>query len=97
MRICAYTECGLPFEPKTHNQRYHHPDCCQKATNAHIMDKYYEKKERRKGKIRVCDTEGCGTQMSRYNDDKICSKCSSAKNTDSRKELLRMFGVSSQP
>jgi hypothetical protein len=91
MRICAYNECGIPFEPKTHNQRYHDPECCRQATNDRIMDNYYARKARRQGHIRVCASPGCDTQLSRYNDDKICGKCDSAKGTDSRQELIRML------
>lgn len=94
MQICAYTECGVEFEPKTHNQRYHTPECCKEATNIRIMDKYYERKERRQGNIRTCITPGCGTQLSRYNDDKVCGKCDSVKESERREFLLRLFNES---
>lgn len=92
MIICAYTECALPFEPKTHNQRYHTPECCRRATNERIMENYYERKARRQGRLRVC-ANGCGTPLSRYNDSKVCSKCEASKGTESRQELLRMLSV----
>ncbi len=90
MKICAYDECGLSFTPKTHNQRYHTAECCRIATNERIMENYYEKKARRQGRVRVCAND-CGTSLSRYNDDKICSKCEAAKGKTARQELLRML------
>lgn len=95
MRICAYKECKLPFESKTHNQRYHDPECCRQATNDRIMENYYERKSRRQGNIRVCVNDGCNTPLSRYNDDKVCGKCSSSKKKDARQDLMRMLSVAS--
>lgn len=91
MRVCAWKECGIEFEPKTHNQRYHSDDCCRQATNARLMEQYYEKKARRQGSIRVCETPGCHTRLSRYNDDKICGKCQAGKKSAAREELLAMI------
>lgn len=93
MRICAYSECGLPFEPKTHNQRYHTSECCRLSTNNRIMENYYEKKSRRQGRSRVCSTEGCTTNLSRYNDEKVCGKCSAEQTKNQRADLLRMLGA----
>lgn len=90
---CAYTECGLLFEPKTHNQRYHTSECCRQATNNRIMENYYERKARRQGHLRIC-ANGCGTKLSRYNDEKICGKCAGAKESSQRDELLRMLNGS---
>lgn len=96
IRTCAYEPCGVEFEAKTHNQKYHTNECCKRATNEHIMEKYYERKERRQGRIRVCETKGCGTQLSRYNDDKYCGKCSAIKEGEVRKNLLRMLNVTGE-
>lgn len=85
---CAYTECGKDFTAKTHNQRYCSDDCCRKATNARLMQQYYEKKARLKGHIRVCATPDCGTFLSRYNDEKTCRKCEATFEKDKRLELL---------
>lgn len=91
---CAYTECGVLFEPKTHNQRYHTSECCKLATNKRIMENYYARKARRQGHIRVCSTEGCTTKLSRYNDSKICGKCEGAQQVNQRDELRRMLSGS---
>lgn len=88
MKTCAYAECGQEFEAKTHNQRYCSDDCCRKATNARLMEQYYEKKARLKGHIRVCATPDCGTVLSRYNNSKTCLKCDAAEERNRRSELL---------
>lgn len=94
MIVCAYAECGVLFEPRTHNQRYHTSECCRMATNNRIMENYYEKKARRQGHVRVCATEGCHTKLSRYNDEKVCAKCAAANDSTARTELLRMLSGS---
>lgn len=91
MRVCGYTECGKSFTPKTHNQRYCTPECCRLATNARIMDNYYEKKARRQGFKRICRSTGCNTLLSRYNDGDTCQKCAGAEEAASRHELIRML------
>jgi len=93
VRECAYAECGLGFEPKTHNQRYCSDDCCRRATNARLMKQYYEKKARRQGRIRVCANSGCETRLSRYNDGKVCQKCAAAQETERRQQLLNIVGL----
>lgn len=94
MIVCAYSECGVLFTPKTHNQRYHTSECCRMATNNRIMENYYERKARRQGHTRICASEGCNTKLSRYNDEKICGKCAATTQSNSRAELLRMLSVS---
>jgi len=81
VRICAYTECGHDFIAKTHNQRYCSDECCRLATNKRIMEKYYQRKERRKGGRRVCVTRECATILNRYNDSEICALCLAKKDT----------------
>ena len=93
MKVCAYAECGKLFESKTHNQRYCSDDCCRKATNIRLMEQYYEKKARRQGHIRVCDTPDCNTRLSRYNDSSTCQKCSATKENDQRKQLFNLVGM----
>ena len=92
MITCAYAECGRLFEPKTHNQRYCSDECCRKATNARLMEQYYEKKARRQGRIRVCINPECETKLSRYNDGNECQGCASAKENERRKHLLSLMG-----
>lgn len=88
MAICAYIECGLEFEPTTHNQKYHTDECCRRATNKRLMDQYYERKARRQGRVRVCATEGCNTRLSRYNDGNVCQKCEAEKTEQARENFL---------
>jgi hypothetical protein len=88
--ICAYKECGNKFESKTHNQKYCSDECCRTATNQKLKDQYYEKKARLRGKKRMCKTSGCNTSLSRYNEDKICSKCSASNEKNKQKELIEM-------
>ena len=71
MKTCTY--CNNEFIPKSKNQKYCNPDCCRKATNKKIMQKYYENKERLKGKIRFCSQ--CNSQMSMYNSNSVCYSC----------------------
>lgn len=91
MKVCAYDACGVNFEPKTHNQRYHTSDCCRQATNARIMEDYYARKARRKGNIRHCNS--CDTVLSRYNDSRVCSVCEASEKNAERFDLLRMLSV----
>jgi hypothetical protein len=88
LKTCAYAECGQEFQAKTHNQRYCSDDCCRKATNARLMQQYYEKKARLKGHIRVCASPDCGTVLSRYNNSKVCRKCEATEEQGKRLELL---------
>ncbi len=75
LRVCAHAECGKEFAPKTHNQRYCSDECCRVATNKRIMERYYEKKDRRKGGRRECSSRECSTLLNRYNDSEMCSQC----------------------
>jgi len=87
--ICANKECGIDFEPKTHNQKYHSDECCRVATNKKIMEKYYEKKAIRSGSKRLC--QKCNSQLSRYNDQKICSKCEKNSLIKNRSKIIEML------
>lgn len=55
-------------------------------TNAKIMQNYYEKRDRKKGKKRSC--LGCGVTLSRYNPEKQCAVCKSKANKGRSSELL---------
>lgn len=88
--VCAYKECGKVFTKATHNQKYHHEECCRLATNARIMEKYYERKARRGGAKRICRTPGCQTELSRYNESKVCGKCEANEEKKAKADLLAM-------
>lgn len=92
MGICANSECGKKFEKRTHNMRYCSDECCRRATNARLMEQYYDKKARRKGAVRECEREGCNTKLSRYNDSKVCEACAAGDKKSSRTRLLEMIG-----
>ena len=70
---CENAGCEVFFSKKTHNQRYHDDECCRLATNAKIMEKYYNRRAQRLGIARHC--ENCETKLSRYNPDKVCNAC----------------------
>lgn len=75
---CDRPGCDEWFTKKTHNQRYHDAECCRLATNSKIMEKYYERRDIKKGIARLC--KSCEvTKLSRYNDSQICSACSAKR------------------
>lgn len=89
--LCAYEVCGKEFERKTHNQKYCDAECCRKATNERIMERYYEKRDARSGAVsRKC--KKCETNLSRYNETEYCSPCSSLKKPH-RDRLLRSLNL----
>lgn len=91
---CTREGCEEWFNKKTHNQRYHNDECCRLATNARIMQKYYERRDQRQGKVRYC--KDCGiTKLSRYNDSLICSSCSAKKELNANNAVLEMLVNSS--
>lgn len=86
--VCAYELCGEEFIKATHNMRYCSESHCKLATNARIMRKYYESKARRKGAKRVC---ACGTQLSRYNEKRICASCEARQAKEKRDTLMELL------
>lgn len=91
MTKCAYDECGKEFVKSTHNQKYCCDTCCRTATNLKIREKYYENKERLKGKKRYCKTRGCQNLLSRYNSENVCQQCESKRESVVRKSLVGML------
>lgn len=78
---CDRNDCEEWFTKKTHNQRYHNAECCRLATNFKIMEKYYERRDIKKGIARTCKT--CGvTKLSRYNDSQTCASCTSKRESE---------------
>lgn len=90
MRTCANPECNKRFEPKSHNQKYHNSECCRVVTNKRIMEKYYEEKEIREGKERLCEN-GCGTVLTRYNLTSICFPCDKKRSLQAKSLLDRLL------
>jgi len=89
--ICANEGCEIDFEPKTHNMKYCSDECCRIATNHKIKQKYYDKKARLAGKVRVCKTKGCETKLSRYNPESICENCVANEKSKEQRMLLEMI------
>jgi len=57
-----------------YNAIYCGAECRKVITNKKVLQRYYEKKERRNSR-RVCLTKKCGTVLSRYNEEDICEQC----------------------
>jgi hypothetical protein len=74
-KICANPKCQEIFEPQVHNAIYCSTDCRKVVTNKNVLDRYYEKKERRADRKRVCKNDGCSTFLSMYNEEDICEAC----------------------
>lgn len=89
--ICLNEGCGKEFEKTTHNQKYCSDECCRESTNQKIKEKYREKKERLSGKKRVCSTRGCRTELSKYNEEKVCDSCVAKNKSKELNELLRIL------
>lgn len=90
MRSCAYSECTKEFKAKAHNQKYCSIECCKIATNARLMDQYYARRARLSGAKRMCAGKKCNVRLSRYNDGKLCSGCSSAGTAEKKQQLLEI-------
>ena len=82
--VCAREGCEIIFGKTVHNQKFHDSRCCQLATNARLLEKYYASKvEIPSG--RVCATKNCGTVLNRYNKNDYCMVCQDKKTA----EILR--------
>lgn len=91
--LCDREGCEESFIKKTHNQRYHNDECCRIATNAKIMEKYYERRDIKNGTPRFC--KSCGiTKLSRYNDSQKCAACSSKREAEVNSLVRDMIGQS---
>ena len=87
---CERKGCSEWFVKKTHNQRYHDNECCRLATNAKIMEKYYERRAQRLGHTRMC--KACKTtKLSRYNDDQVCAACKAQRRLETNNSVLDML------
>lgn len=89
---CARPECGVIFEPRTHNQKFCCSECCRINTNRRIMEKYYERQAQRLGLERLC-VDCQKTKLSRYNDTMVCGPCALKKVEESRKSVVSMFAA----
>lgn len=55
------------------------------------MKRYYENKERKKGKKRTCKSEECQTKLSKYNPAPYCSVCQEKMAGMTNLQLMRVF------
>jgi hypothetical protein len=90
LRTCANPDCNIQFEPKSHNQKYHNSECCRVVTNKRIMEKYYEEKEIREGKERICSNNGCEVVLTRYNLTSTCFSCDKSRSLQAKSLLDRL-------
>jgi hypothetical protein len=74
LRICQNGDCKKEFIAKVYNTIYCSPECRKVITNKKLLENYYRKKGNKTRK-RVCETEGCTTVLSSYNDEEICEQC----------------------
>lgn len=91
-KICANSLCSISFNPTRHNQKYCSKECCKIVTNAKIMQQYYEKKDRKSGKKRLC-TSCKTTTLSRYNEGNVCQSCVLCERASNRMALLQLVGA----
>lgn len=88
-RECARDGCEIAFVPKAHNGIYCSVDCRQMATNAKVLKRYYDNKDRINSTTkRVCRSKDCNTILSSYNKEPICESCK----TNKLKKKLKTWG-----
>lgn len=88
-KICENEGCEVRYIKKTHNQKYHDDECCRLATNAKIMQKYYDRKFQRLGIPRACKV--CEKPLSKYNSSKTCNACLLKREEESKKSVADML------
>lgn len=93
VRVCAWEKCNVEYIPATSNQIYHSEECQRLATNARIMKKYYERKARLKGAVRICNGQNCNTILSRYNESPLCSACMEKEDKETNRKFLESLGL----
>lgn len=87
---CAREGCNEIFVPKSHNNKFHDAECLRVETNRRVKEKYYDDRDRKRGKERHCKV--CRTtKLSRYNITSTCAGCESKKESERNKELAAML------
>jgi predicted nucleic acid-binding Zn ribbon protein len=88
MKHCKW--CDHTFETDIAYQIYCSEECRDLATKEKIAARYLQtRRQKRKGKERKC--KFCGSKLSIYNDDVLCSKCNINPN-DVAKALKNIKG-----
>lgn len=89
MKNCQW--CNQPFQTKVSYQIYCSPECREEATKEKIADRYaITRRHKRRGKVRLC--KSCGAQLSVYNDEVLCDKCT-INPQDVNKALKEIKGI----
>lgn len=86
-RTCP--ECQVAFTTNRHNKKYCSKECCVRATNKAILQRYHENKKTKKKK-KLC--QSCGAELSTYNDGNVCSLCERREQDVKRVDLLKELG-----
>ena len=73
MKQCEW--CNKQFKPSVSYQIYCGQECRDEATKEKIADRHKEMRRRKRSKKERLCSAGCGTVLSVYNDDNICSSC----------------------
>jgi hypothetical protein len=73
-KLCANPKCEEEFMPRVYNAIYCGTACRRTITNKNVLARYHAKKALRNTK-RTCETDDCGTVLSRYNSEPICEPC----------------------
>jgi hypothetical protein len=90
IKECANPDCNNKFEARRINQIYCSNECCRVTTNAKLIAKYHEGKNKR-NQVRQC--EDCGKQLSKYNPDSKCHACQIRSDNNKRIKLLGRLGI----
>ena len=89
MKVCQW--CDATFDPKVKYQKYCSDECREAATKEKIAQRYSMKKRNSMmGKNRSC--KSCGSPLSVYNDEMLCSTCM-VNPTDVSKTLKEIKGL----
>lgn len=89
MKHCQW--CDLQFTTKISYQIYCSASCRELATREKIAERYAaSRRNRRHGKVRKC--KSCESNLSAYNDDPLCIKCS-VNPVDVSKALKEIKGL----
>jgi len=86
---CQRDGCDVVFAKKTHNQIYHEDECTRLATNAKIMDKYYQRRAQKLGHARFCNS--CSAKLSKYNSESRCNSCLQQAEADRNSSVANML------
>lgn len=70
---CAGEGCSEVFKQNSYNHRFHNTECLRQYTNKRVLADYHAKKAIDPDRHRVCATDGCGTVLSRYNEEDVCA------------------------